>query len=168
MEKVHQVWDKFCQTLRSSGQKLADKGLDHWVWVAILTMLGLVLGQWIGRAQLWTDLRHKIYQFQTSMLSGQAFSKETLFVVIDDKDYWTGKPDRRVPINRHYVAELLRAVDKMDPRVIALDFDLRSPDPTGAMVEHPDYECEREDLLRAILDVAKNRPVVIPKELEIR
>jgi CHASE2 domain-containing sensor protein len=160
-------WRKFCHTLRNYGQQLANKGLDHWIWVGILTTVGLILGQWIGHAQLWTDLRYKVYQLQTSMLSGEAFAKETLFVLIDDKDYWTGKPARRVPINRHYVAELLRAVDKMDPKVIALDFDFRSPDPVGAMVEHPDYECERDDLLHAILDVAKNRPVVIPKELEI-
>ena len=167
MESVHQARDNFCQTLRGWWQQLADKGFNHWIWVATLTALGLVLGQWIGRAQIWTDLRYKIYQFQTSMLSGEVFSKETLFVLIDDKDYWTGKLARRVPINRHYVADLLRAVDKMDPRVIALDFDLRSPEATGTLVENPDYKCEREDLLRAIVDVAKNRPVVIPKELEI-
>src|SRR5206468_6224048 len=54
----HRVLHSF-PTRRSSdlvaGRSWRTKGLNHWVWVAILTTLGLVLGQWIGRAQLWTD-----------------------------------------------------------------------------------------------------------------
>jgi len=70
----------------------------------------------------------------------------------------------RRPVKRAYLAKLLRAVDKLNPRVIALDFDLSAPNPTRAQVP-AEYRKETEDLIKAILDVAGSRPLVLPRTL---
>jgi hypothetical protein len=50
--------------------------------------------------------------------------------------------------------------------VIALDFDLASPMPDGTLVEHPDYQRETKELLRAIKYVSQRRKIVLPRTLD--
>src|SRR5712671_59798 len=149
-------------------KQVRAKGINHWLLVGILTALGLAIGQALGTASLWTDVRNSVYQFQTSHLGPSTPSvTRTVFVLIDDNEYWTGEPAHRQPIKRDYLARLLLAVAGAHPDVVALDFDLRSPVPSGDMVEHPDYIGERATLLKALKDVAQNTPVVIPKSIQL-
>jgi CHASE2 domain-containing sensor protein len=86
-------------------------------------------------------------------------------VLVDDQDYWKGELAGRRPIRRDYLARLLCAIDAADPAVIALDFDLRSPDPSGDPPYHPVYAEETRLLLDTIRNVATRRPVVLPRTL---
>ena len=146
--------------------QLYDKGFWYWFRIALLTTLGVLAGQLIGQADVWREVRYKIYHFQTSKLHRRhPVDLRVAFVLVGDDEYWTGTLARRVPIKRDYLARLIRAVDKAAPAVIAMDFDLHSPTPDGSLLENPDYWCERSELLRAIKDVATRHPVVIPKSL---
>ncbi len=159
--------ERFSEWARARFDEVCQKGIDHWLWVAVLTTTGLLVGQWFGSLGIWQSIRYKIYQIQTSKLHiRQPFETRTIYVLIDDEEYWKGEPARRVPIKRDYVARLLCAVDKADPELIALDFDFRSPVPSGELVENHDYQSERDELLKAILDVAHRRSIVIPKQIE--
>jgi len=129
-----------------------------------LTVIGVLVGQLIGQRDLWREIRYKIYRFQTTALTPhRPADLPVAFVLIRDDQYWTGPLARRSPIKRDYLAELIHAVDRADPAVIAVDFDLRSPIADGSLVENPDYWAERTKLVLAIKDVATRRPVVIPK-----
>lgn len=146
--------------------QLYDKGLFYWLRIISFMAVGLLVGKFIGQGDIWREVRYKIYHFQTTKLGpSHPLDLRVAFVLIGDDEYWTGKLARRVPIKRDYLANLIRAVEKANPAVIAVDFDLHSPTPDGSLVENSDYSLERDELLRAIKDVASKRPVVIPKSL---
>jgi len=152
---------------KSVWTRLYEKGFWYWFRVALFTALGVLFGQLIGKADIWREVRYKIYHFQTTKLHpSHPHDLQVAFVLIGDDEYWTGPLARRVPIKRDYLARLLRAVEKAHPAVIALDFELRSPTPDGTIVENPEYSVERSELLRAIRDVAERRPIVVPTLLE--
>jgi len=145
-------------------QQLRDKGFSYWAWIVFLTITGVLAGQLIGQRDLWREIRYKIYRFQTTALTPHHPADLPLtFVLIRDDQYWSGPLARRSPIKRDYLADLIRAVDRADPAVIAVDFDLRSPIADGSLIENPDYWAERTKLVLAIKDVATRRPLVIPK-----
>jgi CHASE2 domain-containing sensor protein len=145
--------------------KLRSKGFWYWFWVVLLVIGGTYVGDKLGKWDGWIDGRNSIYKFQTHRVRPEPYVQATEVVLIEDKDYWGGSLGRRSPIKRDYLAKLLRALDSADPKVIALDFDLRSPMPDGSMVEHPDYKLETEQLLQAIKEVSRHRVVVLPKTI---
>ena len=49
------------------------------------------------------------------------YDKNTVVVLIGDKEFWGTELARRSPLNREYLARLVVALDKLDPKVIALD-----------------------------------------------
>ncbi len=152
--------------LKEWKEQLKEKEFSHWCWIGILTAAGVLAGQLIGQGDIWRELRYRVYHFETTKLHPtRPLDLHAAFVLVGDDDYWTGGLARRIPIKRDYLASLLRAVDKADAAVVALDFDLRSPTPDGSLIENPDYSCERDELVQAIKEVAENRPVVIPKSL---
>jgi len=72
---------------------------------------------------------------------------------------------RRSPLNRKYLACLVRALNDAEPTVIALDIDLRSPIPQQGAEELPQYREETEDLLQAVKEVSQQRNVVLASTL---
>jgi CHASE2 domain-containing sensor protein len=146
--------------------QLARKGSFYWLRVLILTVAGTALGHWLSDDQIWVDLRYKIYQQQLDLTPRKPFAERVVVVLIGDDDYWKGELGRRVPIKRSYLAKMVRELVAANPAVIALDFDLASPLPDGRLVEHPDYESERKEFLKAIREALERTKIVLPRTID--
>jgi hypothetical protein len=53
----------------------------------------------------------------------------------------------------------------MTPKIIAIDFDLRSPDPNGSVVDHPEYSGETVKFIEAVKAItsSRNTMVILPR-----
>ncbi len=149
------------ERIKACLQQLREKGLHYWLTVILLLVAGTWVGDWLGEQNLWINLRYRIYPAFQVLAPEDDYPRRTALVVIDDDDYWKGEPAGRVPLKRDYLARLIRALDAAEPRVIALDIDLRSPIPQEGTDELPDYRAETEELLATIKDVSHRRPVVL-------
>jgi CHASE2 domain-containing sensor protein len=121
----------------------------------------MYLGTWLGEHDVWIDLRYRIYQSFEWLSPHPPKPTRTAVVLIDDEEYWKGRPAHRAPIRRDYLSELVIALDKCDPAVIALDFDLRSPVTDGSMRESPEYLSETNKLTETVNAVSGQRPVIL-------
>ena len=127
--------------------KLKGKGSGYWIRLAIFVLLGTLAASWVGNWSIWIDARFKIYQALQSMLPGRGpYVQNTFLILIHDEDYWEGKLDQRVPIKRDYLADLVDALAKDNVGIIVLDFDLRSPMPSGAPAGSDKYSDETKKL----------------------
>lgn len=93
-------------------------------------------------------------------------------LLIEDDEYYSPRLSHgRFPIRRDYLASLVRALDAADAKVIALDFNLAllGPKENGRLRRYGDipeeYRDETIELMRAIADVARRRPIVLPKRV---
>lgn len=146
-------------------KRLRRKGLVYWLTVVVLVVGGIYAGRWLEKQDFALDLRYRLFRRVQSAGPNKPFVQGTSVVLIGDDEYWKGELARRVPVKRDYLAKLLRHLDKADPAVIALDFDLRAQAPDGSYVMHPDYADETRTLLEAVRDVSKNRWVILPKTI---
>lgn len=124
--------------------------------------------------------RYGMFQLLSRISPQNDAFRDVVVVGVDDDSYWEGELASRVPVNRAYLAKLLRRIAEAEPRLIALDFDLRSPDPEGrirATQEDPDanpakvielpvhqqHMAETVELLLAADEIASRAaPVVLP------
>lgn len=143
---------------------LARRGLFYWANVFVLVVAGVFVGHWLEGQDVAMAWRYKAYQFVTRyVISREPYATRTAAVLIGDEEFWRGELAHRTPPKRRYLARLVRALDKADASAIALDFDLRWPDPSGDALSYADYDEETLDLLDAIRDVSKRRPVILPR-----
>ena len=153
-------------TLREVGKRLTAKGLFYWLNVFVLVVVGVLAGHWLEKQDVATDLRYRAYQFVTrGSSSRKPYATRTAAVLVGDEEFWRGELARRTPPKRLYLAQLIRARDAADASAVALDFDLRWPDPSGAPLPYNDYDDETRKLLEAVRDVSKRRPVILPRTI---
>jgi len=150
--------------MRIRAQKSHRKGWFYWATVLILVLVGIFLGKWLEVQEFALRPRYRIYQ---SIQQGprKPFVQRTVIVLIGDEEYWKGDLARRVPIKRDYLAKLISQLDKLDPAVIALDFDLRSQTADGSIIESQDYARETSEFLATLKEVSLKRWIVVPKTL---
>ncbi|HEY3570398.1 MAG TPA: CHASE2 domain-containing protein [Thermoanaerobaculia bacterium] len=141
---------------------LRRRGLAYWLSAAFAIALGIYITHQLDDNSVWLKARYWAYQRLQNLSAVQPDPQRTRIVFIDDKEYWKGPLARRVPINRSYLAKVIRALDTCDPSVIALDFDLRSPLTNGELVDNPEYSTETRDLIAAAREVSQHRAVVMP------
>lgn len=135
----------------------------YWIRVFVLTAVGLLIGYKLGELQVWTSLRYSIYRFQTNMLRPpQPYALDVSFVMIGDGEYWTGAFERRAPLRRDSLATLLRAIDRAQPAVVALDVDFTVPIPDDSAGESDSYASESAILADAIQQISASHRVVLP------
>ncbi len=142
------------------------KPLRHWQIVIILIGAGTYVGHKLGESQIWMDVRYAAYQKVLYRLTPRApHPKRTVLVLIKDEEYWGPELQGRSPIDRDYLAKLLRKLAEANPAVIALDIDLslttdQSHRDAGA------YKEETDRLLAAVRDVSAERTVVLARRLQ--
>lgn len=142
------------------------KAVWYWSRVAILTVVGILLGHWVKEQNYWFEGRCKVYQFLHSLSPQASYPRRTVLVLIGNDEYWKGSLEGRVPIKRDYLADLVLAATAASPAVIAVDFDLRSPSPDGNPVEFPQYEEETKKFLDAVKYASRqNAKVILPKTI---
>lgn len=138
--------------------------------------LGLFISHKVASKPWYHEWNYPLYGKLTTIGPRQPYAEHTLAVVIDDNDYWHGALEARSPLNRAYLASLITKLSECNPGVLALDIDLRSPDPAGkitspvpgqphAVPDHPSYAEETWKLLEAIRKAAKRCPVVLPRTI---
>jgi hypothetical protein len=121
---------------------------------------GPYIDQYVGlkNVEYWT--------FQKlAQLSGGPLEPRTVnLVLIGDNEYWLGKPAGRLPTNRRYIADILTSLANSGASVLALDFDLRSPDPAKPLIQS-EYREETDDLISEIVRLASNHKIVLAKTI---
>ena len=140
---------------------LKKKGLRYWLTVAFLLAIGIVGGQLLGRYHAWIHFRYQLYKKLQDVGTLTKKEKRTVLVLISDDDFWKGPLERRVPLKRDYLANLVEELAKGEPSVIALDFDLRSPIPTQGATDLAGYEEENTKLRETIKEVSEKRKIVL-------
>lgn len=144
-------------------RQLANRGVWYWLRVAVLIIAGIYLGDWLAERDYWINQRYKAYQFLQSQIPRKAHPQRTVLVLIGDEEYWKGELGARVPVRRDYLARMVETIDKANPAVVAIDFDLRSPSPDGQPVEFSAYRDETNKLLDAVKAASHNRKIILPK-----
>jgi CHASE2 domain-containing sensor protein len=142
--------------------------LIPWYWIRVLLAIGLsfAVTPFLDKHFDLIEIRNRVHQYLEKIDRGILEPRyNTRLLYINDDEFWkSGKGDLagRRPIKRDYLARLFRAVSEADAAIIALDFDMRSPDPNRDEIPF-DYQDETKELVETILDVAKKRIVVLPK-----
>jgi CHASE2 domain-containing sensor protein len=150
-----------------------NKKARYWFIVTLLIVLGTHMGDWLDEQQIGVNVRYQLYQiFQTIAPAPRAKPHDTALILIGDQEFWEGPLARRLPLKRDYLAELLENLALAEPRVIAFDFDLRSPVPDGTACDHGslphercEYQGETQNFLEKIKEVSRKRPVILPRTM---
>jgi CHASE2 domain-containing sensor protein len=146
-------------------ERLRHKTPRHWVAVFALLFLTILAAPQIyahfDLAQKW---RIGVFQWLYSFGARPSLPTHVTVVLIKDSDYWLGEPGGRRPLNRNYLAKLVDALDTADAQLIALDFDMRLPDPDGKDIPEA-LRAETDRLIGAIVNAAEHRKVVLSRSI---
>lgn len=151
------------------GAALNEKSGWYWMTGLIVLFLGLWMGDYAAHHNFWVAQRRRIYQALTELLPSAHRPIRCALVLVDDDEFWLGKPAGRRPTKRDYLGELILATAAANPSVIALDFILRSPSPDGKPIDHPAYKAETDILVQAVNDVtASTCSVVLSRTMDLK
>lgn len=142
----------------------------HWIWAGALIVTGILVSSWLEEHYMLLDMRYRSFatsQRINTYWHGDLYDESTIVVLIGDEEFWKGSYEGRKPLNKQSLAELVTALDKYQPRVIALDFDFSSPVPDGSIVEFKRYECETKAFAATIKEVSKKRSVILTRTVGI-
>jgi hypothetical protein len=157
-----------CAPVGKALKQLAARGWRHWAVAAVLIFIGVEVGHLMdhyGVAMAW---RYRIYQLIEHLSPRRAErAKSTVLILIGDEEYWKGELARRSPIKRSYLAKLVKRLDEANVKAIAIDFDFRSSTQDPNWTDHDDYRAETQEFLSAIRDVSVNRPVILPRTVNL-
>jgi len=135
------------------------KPASYWAQAVVLIVLGVYAGHYISSHNLWLESRYSLFSLMQKTNWRRPHVQHLFIVTVDDDDYWKGDFNHRVPIRRDLLAQLADA----QARVVAVDFDLRSPVPDGKPRETPVYRQETDELLTAISKAcSEHHAVVLP------
>jgi len=145
--------------------RLQKKSLAYWIRLVIAVVIVQLFVAWADNKGYITGYRYAFHRLLQKASPNKPVDQNTVVITIDDDEYWKGGLQGRVPIKRDYLARLIETLDAADAKVIAVDFDLRSPDPDGNPAESADYLGETKKLLETIKSVAARRPIVLPRTI---
>lgn len=145
--------------------RVKEKDFAYWARLLITVAVVQSLVPWADNHGLITDSRYAFYRLLQRLDRHKSWDQNTVVITIDDDEYYKGPLQGRIPIKRDYLACLIEKLDGAEAKVIALDFDLRSPSPDGNPVESPDYADETSQLLQTIKQVAARRLIVLPRTI---
>lgn len=150
--------------------QIPKRGVKYWIVGLAVLFATLVLTPVIDQRVDLKDLKNFLFLHLSRSTTAPQAPRWAKLVLINDDVFWEGELDHRSPTNRKYLAKLIRALDQADAKVIALDFDLRLPNPDkGFQVgRYPEdvYKEETDDLIKTIGDVAQRRRIVLAKNIE--
>jgi CHASE2 domain-containing sensor protein len=156
---------KYSAKVKEFLSALRRRPARYWVRLVVVVIVAEYLVGVMDDKGLGVSYRYRFYAWLQRKNPTKPADRNTVVVLIGDEEYWKGKPQHRTPINRSYLAELLRRLDAANAKVIAFDFDLRSPTPDGNPLESPDYQRETQAFLETVKQVAANRSVVLSRAI---
>ena len=148
-------------TFESIVFRLRQQGLRYWIWVAVIILVSATGSGYVYEYLDLIDARSRLFQILLDLGPRPPEPKYVKTVLIEDDEYWLGEPAGRRPIKRDYLGKLVGNLVDAGAYVIALDFDLRTPDPNSAQIPK-DYQKETRDLVESIvMAAAKGRKIVL-------
>ncbi len=124
------------------------RDVGYWLSAGLVLVVSFLARPYLDRYLRLVDFRYRLFQWLNQLNPRVLEPRFVKVVLIDDDEYWKGEPSGRRPIKRSYLAELVRALDDADAATIALDFDLRLPDPDSMRLP-ADYQAETDVLIAA-------------------
>jgi CHASE2 domain-containing sensor protein len=145
--------------------RLRAKGWRYWTIVAIVLVVSFFANPSLDRYLNLVTFRYRLFQWLAERQANPPVASHVKLVLIRDDDYWHGATPGRRPLNRAYLAKIVEALDKDEAAVIALDFDMKLPDPSVHIVAQS-LVGETDKLIAAIIHAAENkRHVVLSKDI---
>ncbi len=144
--------------------RLCTKGWLYWFNALVVLVLSILATPYVDYYLGLTEARYSLFQKLIELSPRPLKPKFVKVVLIKDDEYWKGYPAGRRPIKRDYLARWVDALDEANAQVIALDFDVRLPDPESKEIPR-EYKQETEKLIGSILHAAKTRRVVLGKTI---
>jgi len=145
-------------------EELRHKSLRHWLTAGLVLTSCYLAGPYIDQYLGLKTVEYWSFQKLTQLSEGKLAPKTVILVLVGDNDYWLGTPAGRLPTNRQYLASILRSLGASHSSVLALDFDLRSPDPSTPLIQEP-YRQETDDLVSEIVRQAATHKIVLAKTI---
>jgi CHASE2 domain-containing sensor protein len=137
--------------LRRISRPVARKGWWHWIRFGLLLAAGAYVGNLLSDSPSFTNIRFKMYQFQTRMQrGGPTYPQHTVLVLLNDEDFWGPRFESREPLKRDQLAALLDKLNQAGAETVALDLDFFSPIPDKPDYEYPGFLAEDQVLKAAI------------------
>ncbi len=150
---------------------LRRRSPGYWFTAAFILVLSIWVTPYVDDYFRVVDLRYWLFQHLNQSATNPALPRLVKLVMIRDDEFFGSELAHRTPTNRAYLAKVVKALDRADASVIAVDIDLRLPDQDivaqpgdYARIEDA-YRAETETLITAIDEVARNRPVVMTRNV---
>lgn len=152
--------DTFEQWRSAAWSRIAHAGFGHWLVVLAVLLVGVWVSHLLQRHPTLVELQQWVYrELARSSPDDRNHASRAVVVMIGDAEYGSPELKRRKPLNRKYLAELVTAIGKAVPNVIALDVDFTAND--GDIADF--YPGETKELRTAIATkVLDSTTVVIP------
>lgn len=158
MADSRQHWKKLEAVLAH----LRRKGWRHWAVVVFVLIASTLVRPYVDEYLGFDKARNWLSQRLLEWYWQPLEPRYVKVLLIGDDEYWRGSLAARVPIKRDYLAHLVEDLDAANAAAIALDFDVRLPDPSR-LADFPEYRAETEQLIHAILSAAEQRSIVLSK-----
>jgi CHASE2 domain-containing sensor protein len=134
--------------------QLREKGIRYWVTALVVFLLTIVGAPYIYSYLRIIDVRSQYFNKLLEFSPRYADLKFVKLLLIEDSDYWLGEAGGRRPINRRYLAKIVDKLGSMKVKVIALDFDMRLPNPASGNIPE-EFRQETQFLIDAITKAAE-------------
>jgi CHASE2 domain-containing sensor protein len=146
--------------LASAIHRLRDKTVGYWI-VAIIVLIAAKAGSPFVYDYLNLTKPRALF-FQTLLDWGPrpAEPRQIKIVRIENDEYWEGPLAGRRPIKRDYLANLVNRLVALNAHVIALDFDVRLPNPDSLDIPE-DYRSETRLFTDAIKAAARQGKKIV-------
>lgn len=156
--------------LQSPALVIIQNPIDHHpiYWLTACLIFGLSVG---AAPYLYDRLglsgaRSRLFQYLLELDPRPLVPRYVKVVIIDDEEFWKGYPSGRRPIKRDYLATIIDKVAECHARVIAIDFDVRLPNPESEVSEIPeDYQIETDKLIASICKAAERQQIVLSRTI---
>ena len=155
----------FSAAIKNGLLRVKKRSVGYWIRLVVVVIVVEYLVDAMDQKGIGAPYRYQFYAWLQKKNPTKTAARNTVLVLVDDEEYWKGEPQHRTPVKRGYLAELLRRLDQANAKVIAFDFDLRSPAPDGHPRESPDYQSETQAFLETVKQVATNRSVVLSRAI---
>jgi CHASE2 domain-containing sensor protein len=145
-------------------EKVSQKGARYWITATLVLLVSLFAQPYIEMVLPLAEARYSLFESLAGATPRPLMPRYVKTVLIGDDEFWHGPPAGRRPLNRAYLAEMIDILDGANAKAIALDIDLRSPDPGTSQIA-PEYLSETHALIEKIIAIAAHRRVILARTI---
>jgi CHASE2 domain-containing sensor protein len=129
--------------------RVADAGFIYWTSTLIIAFICVVGSPYVYNLLHLTELRSRYFQALLELGPRPPEPRFVSIALIQDDEYRGDELAGRNPLKRDYLAKMIDTVAAQNAYLIAIDVDMRLPDPTSMKIPES-YKQETEILIGAI------------------